>query len=55
MVKPSGFSFFWQTFLVWQLALSACLLGKKYSLNQIAGCLLVATGVVLAVARFPYT
>ncbi|XP_044510630.1 protein CLT2, chloroplastic [Mangifera indica] len=39
-----------QTFLVWQLALSACLLGKKYSLNQIAGCLLVATGVVLAVA-----
>ncbi|XP_031279216.1 protein CLT2, chloroplastic [Pistacia vera] len=39
-----------QTFLVWQLVLSAVLLGKKYSLNQIAGCLLVATGVVLAVS-----
>ncbi|KAL5844520.1 hypothetical protein ACOSQ3_010573 [Xanthoceras sorbifolium] len=39
-----------QAFLVWQLALSALLLGRKYSLNQIAGCLLVATGVVLAVA-----
>ncbi|KAK0576755.1 hypothetical protein LWI29_022802 [Acer saccharum] len=39
-----------QTFLVWQLALSAFLLRRKYSLNQIAGCLLVATGVVIAVA-----
>ncbi|KAI9200934.1 hypothetical protein LWI28_015323 [Acer negundo] len=39
-----------QTFLVWQLALSAFLLRRKYSLNQIAGCLLVATGVVVAVA-----
>ncbi|TXG52646.1 hypothetical protein EZV62_021815 [Acer yangbiense] len=39
-----------QTFLVWQLALSAFLLRRKYSLNQIAGCLLVATGVVMAVA-----
>ncbi|KAJ0087362.1 hypothetical protein Patl1_08687 [Pistacia atlantica] len=33
-----------------QLVLSAVLLRKKYSLNQIAGCLLVATGVVLAVS-----
>ncbi|KAF8024729.1 hypothetical protein BT93_F1799 [Corymbia citriodora subsp. variegata] len=39
-----------QTFLVWQLTFSTVLLGRKYSLNQIAGCLLVAAGVVIAVA-----
>ncbi|XP_041018760.1 protein CLT2, chloroplastic [Juglans microcarpa x Juglans regia] len=39
-----------QTFLVWQLAFSTFLLGRSYSFNQIAGCLLVATGVVVAVA-----
>ncbi|KAK3425717.1 protein CLT2, chloroplastic [Eucalyptus grandis] len=39
-----------QTFLVWQLIFSTVLLGRKYSLNQIAGCLLVATGVVTAIA-----
>ncbi|KAI6689209.1 hypothetical protein NL676_026037 [Syzygium grande] len=39
-----------QTFLVWQLTFSTVLLGRKYSLNQIAGCLLVAAGVVVAVA-----
>ncbi|XP_059279586.1 protein CLT2, chloroplastic [Lycium ferocissimum] len=38
-----------QTFLVWQLTLSVFILGRTYSLNQIAGCLLVAAGVVLAV------
>ncbi|PKI73098.1 hypothetical protein CRG98_006506 [Punica granatum] len=38
-----------QTFLVWQLAFSTVLLGRKYSLNQIIGCLLVAAGVVIAV------
>lgn len=41
-----------QTFLVWQLTFSTVLLGRKYSLNQIAGCLLVAAGVVVAVARY---
>nr|DAD40904.1 TPA_asm: hypothetical protein HUJ06_015227 [Nelumbo nucifera] len=39
-----------QTFLVWQLILSTLILGRKYSFNQIIGCLLVAAGVVLAVA-----
>ncbi|KAK4800453.1 hypothetical protein SAY86_020940 [Trapa natans] len=39
-----------QTFLVWQLAFSAILLGRKYSLNQIIGCLLVAAGVIIAVS-----
>ncbi|KAL3504882.1 hypothetical protein ACH5RR_034723 [Cinchona calisaya] len=38
-----------QTFLVWQLALSTLLLGRSYSLNKIAGCLLVAAGVIFAV------
>ncbi|KAL2506071.1 CRT (chloroquine-resistance transporter)-like transporter 2 [Abeliophyllum distichum] len=39
-----------QTFLVWQLVFSILLLGRIYSLNRIAGCFLVAAGVVLAVA-----
>lgn len=39
-----------QTFLLWQLAFSTILLGRRYSLNKIAGCLLVAAGVVIAVA-----
>ncbi|KAI3460076.1 hypothetical protein Pfo_016739 [Paulownia fortunei] len=38
-----------QTFLVWQLAFSMLLLGRSYSLNRLAGCFLVAAGVVLAV------
>ncbi|XVE95162.1 hypothetical protein REPUB_Repub02eG0072600 [Reevesia pubescens] len=38
-----------QTFLVWQLAFSTFLLGRRYSFNQFAGCLLVAVGVVVAV------
>ncbi|XP_057490256.1 protein CLT2, chloroplastic-like [Actinidia eriantha] len=38
-----------QTFLVWQLAFSTLLLGRKYSWNKITGCLLVAAGVVVAV------
>ncbi len=44
--------FLLQTFLVWQLAFSIIILGRSYSFNQIAGCLLVATGVVVAVARY---
>lgn len=39
-----------QTFLVWQLAFSMILLGRRYLIYQIAGCLLVAIGVVVAVA-----
>ncbi|KAI4992070.1 hypothetical protein ZWY2020_041933 [Hordeum vulgare] len=39
-----------QSFLVWQLIFSVLLLGKTYSLRQIIGCLLVTSGVVLAVA-----
>lgn len=39
-----------QTFLVSQLILSTLFLGRRYSLNQIAGCLLVAGGVIVAVS-----
>ncbi|KAK9128997.1 hypothetical protein Syun_017794 [Stephania yunnanensis] len=39
-----------QTFLVWQLMLSAIFLGRRYRFNQIVGCLLVAIGVVITVA-----
>ncbi|XP_009795853.1 protein CLT2, chloroplastic isoform X2 [Nicotiana sylvestris] len=42
-----------QTFLVWQLALSVFILGRRYSMNQIGGCLLVVAGVVLAVTSGP--
>ncbi|VAI14567.1 unnamed protein product [Triticum turgidum subsp. durum] len=46
--------FFWSSdalsFLVWQLIFSVLLLGKTYSLRQIIGCLLVTSGVILAVA-----
>ncbi|KAJ9545404.1 hypothetical protein OSB04_025111 [Centaurea solstitialis] len=38
-----------QTFLLWQLGFSALLLGRRYSWNKIAGCLLVAAGVVTAI------
>ncbi|KAI4308664.1 hypothetical protein L6164_031718 [Bauhinia variegata] len=39
-----------QAFLVWQLMFSSSLLGRRYSINQIVGCLLVAAGVVVAMA-----
>ncbi|KAL5720126.1 Protein clt1 [Ranunculus cassubicifolius] len=39
-----------QTFLVWQLLLSSIFLGRRYRFNQIAGCLLVAIGVIITVA-----
>lgn len=38
-----------QSFLVWQLILSVVILGRKYRANQILGCLLVTTGVILSV------
>ncbi|CAN8325776.1 unnamed protein product [Cochlearia groenlandica] len=39
-----------QTFLVWQLLFAFLILGKRFLLKQIAGCLLVAVGVVVAVS-----
>ncbi|KAJ4819607.1 CRT (chloroquine-resistance transporter)-like transporter 2 [Rhynchospora pubera] len=39
-----------QSFLVWQLVFSVLILGRKYSSNQILGCLLVTAGVIIAVA-----
>jgi len=39
-----------QSFLVWQLIFSALLLGRTYSARQLIGCLLVTSGVILAVA-----
>ncbi|KAJ3675599.1 hypothetical protein LUZ60_004641 [Juncus effusus] len=38
-----------QSFLVWQLTFSIIFLGKSYSLNQILGCFLVISGVILSV------
>ncbi|XP_038714766.1 protein CLT2, chloroplastic-like isoform X2 [Tripterygium wilfordii] len=42
-----------QTFLIWQLAFSTIILGRRYAFNQLAGCLLVAGGLVVAVASGP--
>ncbi|XP_078178822.1 CRT (chloroquine-resistance transporter)-like transporter 1 isoform X3 [Carex rostrata] len=39
-----------QTFLVWQLLLSAIFLRRRYRFNQILGCFLVTAGVVITVA-----
>ncbi|KAF8783976.1 hypothetical protein HU200_000068 [Digitaria exilis] len=39
-----------QSFLLWQLIFSALLLGRTYSVRRIIGCLLVTSGVILAVA-----
>ncbi|KAL1555187.1 Protein clt1, chloroplastic, variant 3 [Salvia divinorum] len=39
-----------QSFLVWQLGLSYIFLRRKYRLNQLFGCFLVAAGVVVTVA-----
>jgi uncharacterized membrane protein len=39
-----------QTYLVWQLLLSAIFLKRRYRINQITGCFLVAVGVVITVA-----
>ncbi|KAK2999493.1 hypothetical protein RJ639_024070 [Escallonia herrerae] len=41
-----------QTFLLWQLAFSTLILGRRYSFNRIAGCFLVAAGVIVAVVRY---
>lgn len=39
-----------QTYLVWQLLLSATILKKKYTPGQILGCLLVTAGVIVVVS-----
>ncbi|KAF3663201.1 putative rhodanese-like/PpiC domain-containing protein 12-like [Capsicum annuum] len=39
-----------QSFLVWQLLLSFIFLGRRYRLNQLFGCFLVAVGVIVTVA-----
>ncbi|CAI0541953.1 unnamed protein product [Linum tenue] len=39
-----------QTFLVWQIFMSAVFLGKRYKINQLLGCFLVAIGVIITVA-----
>lgn len=39
-----------QTFLVWQLVLSITFLKKRYSFGQIMGCIMVLSGVVIALA-----
>lgn len=44
--------FFLQTFLVWQLMFSTLLLRRKYTINQLVGCLLVASGVIVAITRY---
>ncbi|KAG2603386.1 hypothetical protein PVAP13_5KG767800 [Panicum virgatum] len=39
-----------QTYLVWQLLLSAIFLKRRYRINEITGCFLVAVGVIITVA-----
>lgn len=39
-----------QTFLVWQILLSTIFLGRRYKVNQLLGCFLVAIGVIITVA-----
>ncbi|XP_029125519.1 protein CLT3, chloroplastic isoform X2 [Cajanus cajan] len=39
-----------QAFLVWQILLSFVFLGRRYKVNQLLGCFLVAIGVILTVA-----
>ncbi|PON75742.1 Chloroquine-resistance transporter-like [Parasponia andersonii] len=39
-----------QTFLVWQILLSVVFLGRRYRINQLLGCFLVAIGVIVTVA-----
>ncbi|EOA20649.1 hypothetical protein CARUB_v10000962mg [Capsella rubella] len=39
-----------QTFLVWQILFSIIFLGRRYRINQILGCTLVAFGVIISVA-----
>ncbi|XP_030959373.1 protein CLT1, chloroplastic [Quercus lobata] len=39
-----------QTFLVWQIILSTVFLGRRYKVNQLLGCFLVAIGVIITVA-----
>ncbi|GJZ39583.1 major facilitator superfamily protein [Tanacetum coccineum] len=46
---PVNLLFLLQTFLLWHLGFSALLLGRRYSWNKIAGCLLVAARVVTAI------
>ncbi|KAK2981033.1 hypothetical protein RJ640_005925 [Escallonia rubra] len=43
-----------QTFLLWQLAFSTLILGRRYSFNRIAGCFLVAAGVIVAVFSYVF-
>ncbi|CAH2072368.1 unnamed protein product [Thlaspi arvense] len=39
-----------QTFLIWQILFSIIFLGRRYRVNQIFGCILVAFGVIVSVA-----
>ncbi|KAG7555820.1 Chloroquine-resistance transporter-like [Arabidopsis suecica] len=39
-----------QTFLIWQILFSIIFLGRRYRINQILGCTLVAVGVIVSVA-----
>lgn len=53
-LRRLSFLWTWQTFLVWQLVFSVIILDRRYSINQILGCLLVALGVIVAVARYGF-
>ncbi|XP_009126357.1 protein CLT1, chloroplastic [Brassica rapa] len=39
-----------QTFLIWQILFSMVFLGRRYRINQLFGCVLVAFGVIVSVA-----
>ncbi|KAL8140173.1 hypothetical protein V2J09_006194 [Rumex salicifolius] len=50
MLPGASIPIFSQTFLIWQLLLSIVFLGKRYTVNQMLGCFLVAVGVIITVA-----
>ncbi|KAG8483611.1 hypothetical protein CXB51_022427 [Gossypium anomalum] len=50
ILSGASIPIFSQTFLVWQILLSIIFLGRRYRINQLLGCFLVAVGVIISVA-----
>ncbi|KAK8637623.1 hypothetical protein V6N13_136097 [Hibiscus sabdariffa] len=50
ILSGASITIFSQTFLVWQILLSIIFLGRRYRVNHLLGCFLVAGGVIITVA-----
>ncbi|GMJ15517.1 CRT (chloroquine-resistance transporter)-like transporter 3 [Hibiscus trionum] len=50
ILSGASITIFSQTFLVWQILLSIVFLGRRYRVNHLLGCFLVAAGVIITVA-----